>query len=85
MYDETLVYMVREMLMVMLKIAVPILASGVVVGLVVSVIQAVTSVQDQTLTFVPKIVVMIGVAVFLMPWIAMRLVEYTRAMFEALL
>lgn len=83
MYDESLVFMIREMLLVMLKISIPILGAGVVVGLVVSIIQAVTSVQDQTLTFVPKIVVMIAVAVLLMPWIAIRLAEYTTAMFAA--
>jgi flagellar biosynthetic protein FliQ len=47
------------------------------VGLVVSIFQSVTSIQDQTITFVPKIVVMIVVAALLLPWITARLVEYT--------
>jgi flagellar biosynthetic protein FliQ len=68
--------MAREMLMVTLKIAAPILAAGVLVGLIVSIFQSVTSIQDQTVTFVPKIVVMLVVALLLLPWIAAKLVEY---------
>jgi len=77
-YDESLIYLVRETLIVVLKIAAPILAAGVVVGLVVSFLQSVTSIQDQTLTFVPKITVMILVAAVLIPWIGARLIEYAR-------
>ena len=76
MYDESAVLMARDMLMITLKIAAPILAAGVVVGLAVSIVQAVTSIQDQTITFVPKIVVMIIVAAILLPWITARLVDY---------
>ena len=75
-YDETAVDLAREMLVIALKIAAPILAAGVLVGLVVSIVQSVTSIQDQTITFVPKIVVMIVVAILLLPWIAARMVEY---------
>jgi flagellar biosynthesis protein FliQ len=80
-YDETAVYLARETLIVTLKIAAPILAAGVLVGLIVSLFQSVTSIQDQTLTFVPKIVVMIGVAAVLLPWITLRLVEYAAQLF----
>ena len=75
-YDETAIDLAREMLIIALKIAAPILASGVLVGLIVSIFQSVTSIQDQTITFVPKIVIMIVVAILLLPWIASRLVEY---------
>ena len=61
MYDESAVYVVRETLMVALMISAPILLAGVVVGLVISLVQSVTSIQDQTLTFVPKIAVMVVV------------------------
>ena len=76
-YDETSIDLAREMLIIALKIAAPILVAGVLVGLVVSIFQSVTSIQDQTVTFVPKIVVMIVVAIVLLPWITARLVEYT--------
>jgi flagellar biosynthesis protein FliQ len=76
-YDESAVMMARDMLIITLKIAAPILAAGVLIGLLVSIVQAVTSIQDQTITFVPKIVVMILVAALLLPWIAAKLVEYS--------
>ncbi len=76
-YDETAIDLAREMLIITLKIAAPILAAGVLVGLIVSIFQSVTSIQDQTVTFVPKIVIMIVVAILLLPWIAARLIEYT--------
>lgn len=80
MYDESQVELVRESLIVSIRIAAPILLAGVVVGLVISLIQAVTSIQDQTLTFVPKIVVMVGVAVVLLPFLVVQLIEFTHEM-----
>jgi flagellar biosynthetic protein FliQ len=82
MYDESAVYIVRETLLVALMISAPILLAGVVIGLLISLIQSVTSIQDQTLTFVPKITVMIIVAAVLLPWIALRLVEFAAQMFK---
>ncbi|QKK09098.1 MAG: flagellar biosynthetic protein FliQ [Planctomycetota bacterium] len=76
MYDENAVYLVRESLLAALQIAAPVLLAGVLIGLIVSLIQSITSIQDQTLTFVPKIATMILVAAFLLPWIALRLAEY---------
>ncbi len=76
-YDEITIDMVRQALFITLKICGPILAAGVVVGLLVSIFQSVTSIQDQTLSFVPKIIVMILVAAILTPWIIQRLIEYS--------
>ncbi len=81
-YDESAVELVREALIITLKIAAPILLAGLVVGLIVSLLQSVTSIQDQTLSFVPKIVVMVVAAILLIPWIAQRLVEYAAELFE---
>lgn len=81
-YDESAVYIVRETLLIALMISAPILVAGVVIGLTISLIQSVTSIQDQTLTFVPKIVVMVLVAVIMLPWIAVRLIEYAAEMFR---
>lgn len=75
-YDESTVELVRDALFITLKIAGPILLAGLIVGLVISLLQSVTSIQDQTLSFVPKIVVMIVAAAILIPWVAHRLVEY---------
>lgn len=76
-YDESTVELVRQTLIITLKIAAPILAAGVLIGLIISLLQSVTSIQDQTLSFVPKIVVMIVVAALLLPWITQRLLEYS--------
>jgi flagellar biosynthetic protein FliQ len=80
-YDEATLTLVRDALMITLKIAGPILAAGVLVGLVISVLQSVTSIHDQSLTFVPKILAMVALAVLLLPWIARRLIEYTVELF----
>ena len=71
----------RNALMQALVIAVPILGAGLLIGLIVSLFQAVTQIQEQTLTFVPKIIVMILVAVVLMGWIAARMTEFATEMF----
>ena len=71
----------RSALMMALEISTPILAAGLVVGLIVSILQAVTQIQEQTLSFVPKIAVMILVAVALLGWITVRMVEFAQGMF----
>ena len=71
----------REALWQALIIAVPILGAGLLIGLMVSLFQAVTQIQEQTLTFVPKIVVMILVAIILLGWIAVRMTEFATEMF----
>ncbi len=81
MYDESAVFIVRETLLVALMISAPILLAGVVIGLLISLFQSVTSIQDQTLTFVPKIGVMVLVAAALLPWIVQQLVEFSARMF----
>ncbi|QOJ14737.1 MAG: flagellar biosynthetic protein FliQ [Planctomycetia bacterium] len=59
-------------------IAGPILGIGLVVGIGISVLQTVTQIQDQTVAIVAKIVAMIGAAILFVPWLAIRLIEYTR-------
>lgn len=71
----------REALVVMLVISAPILLAGLVVGLVISLLQAVTQVQEQTLSFVPKILAMGIAAIVIAPWVATQLIEYARRMF----
>ncbi len=71
----------RDALMQALIIAVPILGAGLLIGLLVSLFQAVTQIQEQTLTFVPKIIVMILVAITLLGWIAARMTEFATEMF----
>jgi flagellar biosynthetic protein FliQ len=78
---EESVEVVRMALFQALLIALPILGAGLIVGLFISLFQAVTQIQEQTLTFVPKIAVMIIVAIFLLSWIAMRMSDFATEMF----
>jgi flagellar biosynthetic protein FliQ len=74
----------REAMLVALLIVGPILIIGMVIGLTISIVQAVTQIQEATLTFVPKIIAM-GIAVVLvMPWMFQRLIDYSRQMFGSL-
>jgi len=68
----------REALLVAIKISFPILLAGLLVGLVISVLQAATQVQDQTLSFVPKMFAIVAMIFILMPWLITVLVEYTQ-------
>ena len=73
--------LIRHSLIMALLVSAPMLIIGLVVGIAVSLMQAVTQIQEQTLTFIPKIVAMVAAAILLMPWIGHRLVEYSAAMF----
>lgn len=79
--ESMMLELVRDALIVTLKIAGPILAAGVVIGLIISVLQAVTSIQDQALAFVPKMIVMVVVAILLIGWIVERLARFATQMF----
>jgi len=73
--------LVRESLILMLMLGGPILGVAILVGLVISILQAVTQIQEQTLTFVPKMVGMGVVAILLTPWLAQRLMDFAAASF----
>jgi flagellar biosynthesis protein FliQ len=66
-----------------LSVAAPMLLIGLTVGITISLFQAITQIQEQTLTFVPKIVAMVGSTILLMPWIGQRLVHYAAEMFSS--
>ncbi len=68
----------REAIWVMLKISAPLMLVALVVGLVISLIQALTQIQEQTLTFVPKILVLFAVFVLTIPFMSTTLIEFTR-------
>lgn len=78
--DDTSIQLVRDALIVTLKLTAPILAAGVLIGLLVSIAQAVTSIQDQTVAFVPKMVAMLIVAVLLAGWIVQRMIDYASSL-----
>jgi flagellar biosynthetic protein FliQ len=65
-----------------LILSAPVLIVSLVIGLIVSILQATTSIQEQTLTFVPKMVAIFLTLIFFGPWIFNRLVEYTQQLFQ---
>ncbi|MEQ8843772.1 MAG: flagellar biosynthetic protein FliQ [Phycisphaerales bacterium] len=81
-YKDWIVELVREVLMLVLFVGGPVLVVGVIIGLVVSLVQSLTSIQDQTLSFVPKILGMIVVALLMLPWMVGQLVEFAVEMFK---
>jgi flagellar biosynthetic protein FliQ len=72
----------RDMLYTALLLALPTLAASLIVGLVVSILQAVTSIQEQTLAFVPRLLAVGLVLVVAMPWTMQLAVHFTMRMLE---
>lgn len=81
MTDVLVVKILRESLMIILVVSAPILGVGMIVGLVVSIIQTTTSIQEQTLTFVPKIIAIFVTIILLGSWMIRMLVNYTNNIF----
>lgn len=84
MGHETLLDLCKTTLLTALLICAPALLVGMAVGLVVSFFQTVTSLQEQTLTIVPKMLAVLVTIVLLMPWILGTLREYTATLFSNL-
>lgn len=65
-----------------LILSVPLLGVAMVVGLIISIFQATTSIQEQTLTFVPKLIIILLLLVFMGPFLLTHLINYTRNLFD---
>jgi flagellar biosynthesis protein FliQ len=74
--DQT-VEMMRRLLMEAMLLSAPMLIAACVVSLLVSLAQTLTGVQEQTLTVVPRLVVVFGVAMAMLPWVVHRMVSFT--------
>jgi len=76
MDPQAAVDLTRQAIMTTLLVCAPVLVAGLIVGLLVGLLQAATQVQEQTLSFVPKMVAMLVVTSIGMPWLVSRLVTY---------
>lgn len=65
-----------------LLISLPLIGSGMIVGFIIAIFQATTSIQEQTLTFIPKIIAIVIALVIFGPWILTNMVEFTTQLFE---
>ena len=82
MTPEEIVGIGREALFMAIQTAGPILIVGLIVGLMIGIFQATTQIQEMTLVFVPKLVVMVLLLLFLGKWIAVNMIFYTVSIFE---
>ena len=76
--------LIRQAIMLALMVAAPLLLTALCVGIIVSLIQAVTQLQEQTLTFIPKLLALAMVFVLTLPWTLTRLVEYLSGVLRSL-
>jgi flagellar biosynthetic protein FliQ len=72
----------REAVFVILKTAGPIMAIGMLIGLIIALFQALTTIQEMTLTFVPKILVIFIAMIVLLPFMMTTVVEFGRTLFD---
>ena len=84
MSHALVVDLARNAIMLALLMAGPMLIVALIVGLTVSILQAVTQIQEQTLAFVPKLVGVAAVFLIALPWMIQLLVKYTTELFRSL-
>ncbi len=78
MTPETVATIGKEAIETMLLISAPMLGIGLVVGIMISIFQAATQIQEMTLTFVPKIVAVFVALLIFFPWMMQTMIEFTR-------
>ena len=84
MNQDTVVNLATQAMTLAVEVAGPILLVGLVIGLVVSIFQAVTSIQEQSLSFIPKIIALGVLIVVLGPWMLGQMVNYTQNLFVSI-
>jgi flagellar biosynthesis protein FliQ len=84
MNPETIMTVGSRALEIALMIAAPMLLVGLVTGLIVGAFQAATSINEQTLSFIPKLLAISATLVFVGPWELKVLISYTRELFESI-
>ena len=82
MNPEFAIELLKTMIYQALAIATPILVVAMVIGLAISLFQAVTTIHEQTLAFVPKALAVVGVLLLLLPWIVRSLIEFTTTVIQ---
>lgn len=84
MSDEFVIDICRRAVQVTLMVSAPMLLAGMVIGLMVSIFQATTQINEQTLTFVPKIIAVFITLLIMTPWVIHTLVTFTNSIFSAI-
>ena len=84
MNQDVVISLTLEAMVLAMKVGMPLLLVGLVLGLVVSVFQAVTQIQEQTLAFIPKVIGLAVVLVVAGPWMLGEVVSYTQELYSAI-
>lgn len=84
MDQGTVTHLSVQAMTVALKVSAPFLLAGLAVGLIVSIIEAATSIQEQTLTFIPKVIVTGLVVALGGPWMLDQMLSYTQTLFQSI-
>ena len=84
MNEDVVINLVMNAMMLAFKVAMPLLGVALVLGLAVSVVQAVTQIQEQTLSFIPKIIGLAVVIVVAGPWMLGQIVSYTADLYASI-
>lgn len=84
MSPDYAVEILKSMMTHIVMVAAPLLITGMVVGLIISLFQAVTSLQEQTLAFAPKALMVTGLLFLILPWVVRTLVDFTTEIFNKL-
>lgn len=84
MNPQAVITMGQQAIYTMLLVAAPVLLAALIVGLVVSILQAATQINEMTLSFIPKLVAIMAALVVAGPWMIATFVDYIRRMFEAI-
>lgn len=82
MNSEFAIELLKTMMLQAVILAAPFLVTAMVVGLAVSLFQAVTSIHEQTLSFVPKALAVVGVILLMLPWMVRSMIEFTTAVIQ---
>jgi flagellar biosynthetic protein FliQ len=82
MTPEFAAELVKAMMLQAVALAAPILTTAMIIGLGISLFQAVTSISEQTLSFVPKALGIVGLMIVLLPWMLRQIIEFTTAVIE---
>lgn len=84
MTQETIIHLGQEAMTVVLLVSAPMLGLSMLVGILISILQATTQIQEQTLTFVPKIVAVIVAILIFGPWMLTIITQFTQNLFNQL-
>ena len=81
MNQDVVISLAMQAMSLAMKVALPLLLAGLVVGLLISIFQAVTQIQEQTLSFIPKVVALAALIVVAGPWMLGQSVSYTEQLY----